>query len=239
MPSDNKDTRRPNSTGVVLSHAASSGPLLNRPEQHERPVKNYDPNFGIDITSLHVSASASSYHTDRRGMRAGATAGKSASDISRPRTPPPHQTYGHGPLSNSQTTVKTSGVPHTRHQSDQTHLNVRVVQWAETIDCFHRFSGGATTRPPTHKAANIDPLGVAPNPPLASIRTMSSPIYSTVESGRYFSPVMSVESCSAALGGCIPSPEHYARMHKQLDILLNTLPSDLCVSFFPVSDASN
>ncbi|KAH9245799.1 hypothetical protein BASA81_016689 [Batrachochytrium salamandrivorans] len=111
MPSDNKDTRRPNSTGVVLSHAASSGPLLNRPEQHERPVKNYDPNFGIDITSLHVSASASSYHTDRRGMRAGATAGKSASDISRPRTPPPHQTYGHGPLSNSQTTVKTSGVP--------------------------------------------------------------------------------------------------------------------------------
>ncbi|KAH9248473.1 hypothetical protein BASA81_013872 [Batrachochytrium salamandrivorans] len=165
MPSDNKDTRRPNSTGVVLSHAASSGPLLNRPEQHERPVKNYDPNFGIDITSLHVSASASSYHTDRRGMRAGATAGKSASDISRPRTPPPHQTYGHGPLSNSQTTVKTSGVPHTRHQSDQTHLNGRVginslgnpyshntltlmrpmwrlklpVQWAETIDCFHRF----------------------------------------------------------------------------------------------------
>ncbi|KAH6560803.1 hypothetical protein BASA62_010237 [Batrachochytrium salamandrivorans] len=91
--------------------ASSSGPLLNRPEQHERPVKNYDPNFGIDITSLHVSASASSYHTDRRGMRAGATAGKSASDISRPRTPPPHQTYGHGPLSNSQTTVKTSGCP--------------------------------------------------------------------------------------------------------------------------------
>ncbi|KAH6574559.1 hypothetical protein BASA61_006936 [Batrachochytrium salamandrivorans] len=265
MPSDNKDTRRPNSTGVVLSHAASSGPLLNRPEQHERPVKNYDPNFGIDITSLHVSASASSYHTDRRGMRAGATAGKSASDISRPRTPPPHQTYGHGPLSNSQTTVKTSGVPHTRHQSDQTHLNGRVginslgnpyshntlssnacnvaTETASAMGrdnrLFSSFSGGATTRPPTHKAANIDPLGVAPNPPLASIRTMSSPIYSTVESGRYFSPVMSVESCSAALGGCIPSPEHYARMHKQLDILLNTLPSDLCVSFFPVSDASN
>ncbi|KAH6560802.1 hypothetical protein BASA62_010236 [Batrachochytrium salamandrivorans] len=112
------------------------------------------------------------------------------------------------------------------------------VQWAETIDCFHRFWRSYNTTSYTQSRQHRS-LGVAPNPPLASIRTMSSPIYSTVESGRYFSPVMSVESCSAALGGCIPSPEHYARMHKQLDILLNTLPSDLCVSFFPVSDASN
>ncbi|EGF77400.1 hypothetical protein BATDEDRAFT_91628 [Batrachochytrium dendrobatidis JAM81] len=254
----NSPRSRPNivSTTKSLSLARSASTGYSEPDTSQ----NRNPDFGVDITSLRVSSNTSSQQrTDFRTRHGSMDSFYKDAFSSRSQS---RNLMDPMPKISAENSTP-SPVPHTRHQSDQSHLVSTKGMGSRTGSLTTSLSTIFSSEIETSSTTGQTAIFSAPSRSSISNPTntfalpsrdtqfgiastsFSNPqtkLYnsnmskSSPELMRYFSPVLSPAGNRSIIGGCIPSPLHYARMQSQMNALLSALPRELCLSLLPISE---